>query len=83
MKYIVGLDGGGTKTNCVFADLSGKSVLQFSGGPSNFLSIGTEKAASNISSLIKSGLTKLNSEFNDIAIILAGVSGAGRKFHAR
>ncbi len=82
MKYIVGLDGGGTKTNCVFADESGKSLLNISGSPSNFLSIGTNKAALNIITIIKSGLDKLNSSVEDISIILAGVSGAGRKLHA-
>ena len=82
MKLIIGLDGGGTKTNCIFADESGKSLLEISGGPSNFLSMGNEKAASNIVSIIKSGLKKINSSIEDVSIILAGVSGAGRKIHA-
>ncbi len=82
MNFIVGLDGGGTKTKCIFADESGKSVLEKSGGPSNFLSIGNEKAVSNIMSLLKSGLSELNSSVENLSIILAGVSGAGRKFHA-
>jgi N-acetylglucosamine kinase-like BadF-type ATPase len=82
MKLIVGLDGGGTKTRCIFADKFGKSILEITGGPSNFLTIGSEKAASNIISIIKSGLTRLGSSFEIISIILAGVSGAGRKFHA-
>jgi len=82
MSIIVGLDGGGTKTRCVFADESGNSILEITGGPSNFLSIGNDKAASNILSVIKSGLNKLDSSIENVSIILAGVSGAGRKFHA-
>ncbi len=82
MNFIVGLDGGGTKTKCVFADQSGKPVLLLSGGPANFLSIGNDKAAANIVSLVKSGLTKLDASFGDILIIMAGISGAGRKLHA-
>ncbi len=82
MDLIIGIDGGGTKTNCVFADESGKPVLEISGGPSNFLSIGNERAASNILSNINSGLKKLNSFIEDVSIIVAGISGAGRKFHA-
>lgn len=82
MKFIVGLDGGGTKTKCVFADESGKKLLELSGGPANFLSIGNDKAASNIVSLIKSGLTKLDASLDNILIIMAGISGAGRKLHA-
>lgn len=82
MNYIVGIDGGGTKTSCIFADESGKSLLQTTGNASGFLTTGTDKAASNIISIVKSGLTKLNASFEDILIILAGVAGAGRKFHA-
>ncbi len=82
MNYIVGLDGGGTKTKCVFADESGKPVLELSGGPANFLSTGNDKAAANIISLVKSGLTKLDSSFDNILIVMAGISGAGRKLHA-
>lgn len=82
MKYVVGIDGGGTKTNCVFADESGESIIESSGGPSNFLTIGNDKASSNLLSIIESGLAKLNSSFENISIILAGISGAGRKFHA-
>jgi N-acetylglucosamine kinase-like BadF-type ATPase len=82
MKYIVGIDGGGTKTNCVFVDESGKPVLETAGGPSNFLTIGIDTAASNIVSVIKSGLVQLNASFRDVLTILGGISGAGRKFHA-
>lgn len=82
MNYIVGLDGGGTKTKCIFTDKNGKPALELSGGPANFLSIGNDKAAGNIISLVKSGLTKLDSSFDDILIIMAGISGAGRKLHA-
>ena len=82
MNFIVGIDGGGTKTKCVFADESGKPVLELSGGPANFLSIGNDKAAANIVSLVKSGLSKLDASFENILIIMAGISGAGRKLHA-
>lgn len=82
MNFIVGLDGGGTKTTCIIADQSGKLVLESSGGPSNFLSIGNDKAASNVISIVKSGLSRLDSTLENVSIILAGVSGAGRKFHA-
>jgi N-acetylglucosamine kinase-like BadF-type ATPase len=82
MNLIVGIDGGGTKTKCLFTDESGKPELELSGGPANFLSIGNDKAAANIISLVKSGLTKLDASFDHILIIMAGISGAGRKHHA-
>jgi N-acetylglucosamine kinase-like BadF-type ATPase len=82
MKYIIGIDGGGTKTSCVFADESGKPVYETTGGPANFLIIGTDKAASNILSAIQSGLRKLDSSVDNISIILCGAAGAGRKHHS-
>ena len=82
MSIIVGLDGGGTKTKCVFAEESGNSILELTGGPSNFLTIGNEKAVLNILSVIKTGLSELNASMDNVSILLAGVSGAGRKFHA-
>lgn len=82
MKYIVGIDGGGTKTSCIFADKSGNSLFETIGGPSNFLIIGTDNAALTILSVIQSGLHKLNASVEDISIILCGVAGAGRKYHS-
>lgn len=82
MNYIVGIDGGGTKTSCIFADESGNSLFETTGGPSNFLILGTENSTSNILSVIQSGLHKLNASIEDISIILCGVAGAGRKYHS-
>jgi len=82
MKYIVGIDGGGTRTKCVFADASGHPVLEISGGASNFLTIGTDKAVSSITSVLMEALQKLNCSFDDVLIIAGGISGAGRKSHS-
>ena len=82
MNYIIGLDGGGTKTKCIIAEETGKPVLETSGGPSGILSIGAEKAALNILELINSGINQLNASIENVTIILAGVAGAGRKIHA-
>ena len=82
MNYIIGLDGGGTKTKCIIADETGKPLLETSGGPSGIISKGADKAASNILELISSSINKLNASVEDVTIILAGVAGAGRKFHA-
>ena len=37
MKYIIGIDGGGTKTDCAAADLEGNILFETKGEPSNFL----------------------------------------------
>ena len=43
MDYIAGIDGGGTKTLCLLADLEGKVLGEGRGGPSNPVSVGLEE----------------------------------------
>ncbi len=79
MKYLVGIDGGGTKTDCAIADLSGKIIRESSGRPSNFLVVGVEEAVENIFALIEENLFALEGDFADVKQIVIGVAGAGRE----
>jgi len=83
MKYLIGIDGGGTKTDCAIADLSGKIINQTTGKPSNFLVIGVEEAVENLFSLIEENLFQLEGDFADVKQIVIGVAGAGRKEDAQ
>jgi len=47
LDYILGVDGGGTKTMIAVADLDGKIIIEKSIGSINFKSIGVEGAAKN------------------------------------
>lgn len=47
-KYVIGVDGGGTKTVVALADLNGKVLKTVKTGPSNLRNLGIEKAVSNI-----------------------------------
>lgn len=78
MKYLIGIDGGGTKTDCAIADLSDKIINEISGKPSNFLIIGVEEAVENIFALIEENLFALEGDFADVKQIVIGVAGAGR-----
>jgi glucosamine kinase len=78
MKYLIGIDGGGTKTDCAIADLSGKIIQQSAGKPSNFLVIGVEEAIENIFALIEENLFALEGDFADVKQIVIGAAGAGR-----
>jgi N-acetylglucosamine kinase-like BadF-type ATPase len=40
MRYVLGLDGGGTKTDCVLMDESRHVVTSIRGGPSNPMRVG-------------------------------------------
>jgi N-acetylglucosamine kinase-like BadF-type ATPase len=79
MKYLIGIDGGGTKTDCAIADLSGKIIYQTVGKPSNFLIIGVEETVENLFAAIEECLFELKGDFSDVKQVVIGVAGAGRK----
>ncbi len=79
MEYIIGMDGGGTKTHCLITDLDGKVLFECSGGASNFLVIGTEKVSETLFELIRNCKEQLNINFSEIKSILLGTTGAGRR----
>ena len=79
MKYLIGIDGGGTKTDCAIADLGGQIIHQSAGKPSNFLVIGVEEAVENLFALIEENLFALEGDFSEVKQIVIGVAGAGRE----
>jgi N-acetylglucosamine kinase-like BadF-type ATPase len=79
VKYLIGIDGGGTKSKCIITDLNLKPLYETTGGPSNFLIIGTEKVAETILSLIVQCVKHLNINYDDVAAIVLGSTGGGRK----
>ncbi len=83
MKYLIGLDGGGTKTKCVITDFNFKPLYECLGGPSNFLIIGTEKVSETILSLVLDCIEQLKISADDIASIFIGTTGAGRPNDAK
>lgn len=82
MKYFIGLDGGGTKTKCVITNYDIKPLYEVTGGPSNFLMIGTDKVAETILNLIIQCVNHLNISYDDIAAIVLGTTGGGRRIDA-
>jgi len=57
-QYVIGIDGGGTKTIVALADLKGKILKIAKIGPSSPVNIGVKAAAENISKGIKKVLAK-------------------------
>ncbi|MDD4774369.1 MAG: BadF/BadG/BcrA/BcrD ATPase family protein, partial [Eubacteriales bacterium] len=68
MKYIIGADGGGTKTILSAADTSGSVLTDASAGGINYNFIGVERAADNFNA----GVKKLGIKPEDIAAIAIG-----------
>lgn len=79
MKYLIGIDGGGTKSKCVITDFELNPLYEVTGGPSNFLMLGTDKVAETILSLVIQCANHLNFRYEDIAAIVLGTTGGGRR----
>jgi len=62
LDYILGVDGGGTKTMIAVADLNGEIIIEKSIGSINFKSIGVDGAAKNFVQGIKSVIKELESD---------------------
>lgn len=56
--YIIGIDGGGTKTLAVLADLKGRVLKEAKTGPSNFIKDGIKETVLNITKAIEEILKK-------------------------
>ena len=81
MRIGMGLDGGGTKTDCVLMHESGRALGRGRGGPSNSSRIGVQAAARGVqeaatAALQAAGITP--SEVTDVCAGLAGVALAER-----
>ncbi len=75
-RYVLGVDGGGTLTRCAVVDYEGVIHGVFKSGPSNPLTIGLDKALTNIRKLIDVALRNVNVDFFDSACF--GIAGAER-----
>lgn len=78
MKYFVGIDGGGTKTDCIITDEHYNQLYSLKGGPLNLLTALPSESSRTIIQFINSCLSKLNITLAHIDCIGIGAAGAGR-----
>ncbi len=78
MPYVVGVDGGGTRTRALLANDKGEVLAQAEGGVSNVQVIGPEKLASVITEVL--GELRQQSRMADVVpdYMYLGLAGAGR-----
>jgi N-acetylglucosamine kinase-like BadF-type ATPase len=88
MRFVLGFDGGGTKTDCVLMDESGAILGRSQAGPSNPLRMGFGAAISSIRDAARQAiaLAALPGD-SSAAAVCAGLAGAGppesaEKIHA-
>lgn len=77
--YFLGLDGGGSKTDCILADAEGRVLSRATGGPSNPVRVGYTRAWFALSEAADSVLSHQKIHAEHIRGICAGLGGAGRK----
>jgi N-acetylglucosamine kinase-like BadF-type ATPase len=77
-QFVLGIDGGGTKTAATLADLQGNVLAEEVGGPSNFLIIGVEAAAQNILEVAEACCERAGLSARQVVTLLAGLTGGGR-----
>jgi N-acetylglucosamine kinase-like BadF-type ATPase len=78
MSYVIGIDGGGTKTALKLADNKGNVILTMEGGPCNINSMGREAVSKMLKELVNDTLTKAESSIEDIETLCIGTAGVDR-----
>lgn len=77
MKYVLGFDGGGTKTECVLMDETGAILARSRSGPSNAVNVGSKASAAALAEAGREALRSAKKQSASVAFALAGISGAG------
>lgn len=80
MRFVLGFDGGGTKTDCVLMDVSGKILARAQAGPSNPLRVGFGAAIGAIRDAARravAGAGEAIAQGSTASAICAGLAGAG------
>lgn len=78
MRYILGFDGGGTKTECVLMNSADQVLARTYAGPSNPSRIGVESAMRAIEECADLALREAGLERSAIAAIGAGLAGTAK-----
>jgi glucosamine kinase len=78
MHYVLGFDGGGTKTECVLMDGAGKILARSISGPSNPSRVGVESATREIEKAADLCMREARVERTEVATIGAGLAGTGK-----
>ena len=78
MKYLIGVDGGGTKTIGYIGNDEGLILAKAYGGPCNYHAVGIDNAKYTLDNLIKSLCSSINIDSKEIKILSLGLAGVDR-----
>lgn len=74
--YIVGFDGGGTKTHCLIGDTEGNILSKGIGGPANYQTAGKDRAKESLIQSFEDALSKTEIDKSHIVHFSFGLAGA-------
>lgn len=77
-QYVIGIDGGGSKTHAVIVGMDGTVLAEGHGGPTNLMTVGVKAAVPIFFELIKTCADAIKAETSTLASVVIGVAGAGR-----
>ena len=83
MRYVLGLDGGGTKTECVLMDESRRVVTSSRGGPSNPMRVGFGGALAVVCEAARTAIATGNVSNDAVVSLCAGLAGTAYPESAR
>lgn len=78
MSYVLGIDGGGTKTTCVLMADTGQILGRGEGGPANYQTVGLEVVKSSLKSAIHGAFAAAGHPQLPIQAMGLGLAGVGR-----
>jgi glucosamine kinase len=78
MRFVIGLDGGGTKTQCVLMDEAGLVRAEGRSGPSNPMRVGFGGALAAVCEAARSAMYNAKLSVSDISAVCAGLAGAAQ-----
>ena len=77
-RFVVGIDGGGTKTDALIVALDGTIIGECRGGPTNLQTVGIHRSAEVLFALIAECCGKAGCSPEALQNIVLGIAGAGR-----
>lgn len=77
-RYVIGIDGGGTKTNALIVRQDGTVIAECSCGPTQIQTFGVKLVAVSLFELIRECCKKIDCKPENLQSIVLGIAGAGR-----
>ncbi|MGQ9479537.1 MAG: N-acetylglucosamine kinase [Thermoproteota archaeon] len=75
MDYVIGIDGGGTKTQAALFKTSGEAVSQAEAGPSNHHNVGVKQARRVLEEVLVEAVRKAGVDRGSVRIVVASLAG--------